>query len=90
MLASLNLMGLRDIHRMNGLKTVLSTVINIIAFAYFSLPGPGRVAPGGADVGWNIAGGYLGAHWAMRVDQHKIRSFVTAIGLVVSLWLFLK
>ncbi len=90
MLASLSLMGLRDIHRMNGLKTVLSTVINIIAFAYFAYQGLvvwhlAALMSAGA-----IAGGYLGAHWAMRVDQHKIRSFVTAIGLLVSLWLFLK
>src|SRR5512135_2594773 len=32
MLGSLSVMGLRDIHRMNGLKTLLSTLINIVAF----------------------------------------------------------
>ncbi len=39
MLASLSLMGMSDIHRMNGIKTILGTLINIIAFIYFAVRG---------------------------------------------------
>lgn len=90
MLASLSLMGLRDLHRMNGLKTLLGTLINIIAFIFFVAKGL---------VVWRLAvlmaagailGGWAGARIAKRVSQEWLRLFVIAVGLVVSVWLFLK
>lgn len=90
MLGSLSVMGLRDIHRMNGLKTILGTMINVIAFFFFALKGL---------VVWHLAilmtigaiiGGYAGARTAKRVDQKYIRAFVIFVGLCVSVWLFLK
>lgn len=90
MLASLSVMGFRDIHRMNALKTILATLINLIAFFFFALRGL---------VVWHIAilmtvgtiiGGYGGARLARRVDQNLLRAFVVTVGLVVSAWLFYK
>jgi len=90
MLGSLSVMGLRDIHRMNGLKTVLGTLINVIAFAFFALKGL---------VVWNlallmavgaIAGGWIGARTARRMDQRWLRAFIIAVGVVVSVWLFAR
>ncbi|MCX7838339.1 MAG: sulfite exporter TauE/SafE family protein [Anaerolineae bacterium] len=90
MLGSLSVMGLRDIHRMNALKTLLGTMINVIAFIFFALKGL---------VVWNLAlwmtlgaviGGYVGARTAKRVDQRYIRAFVIAVGLFVSAWLFVR
>jgi uncharacterized membrane protein YfcA len=90
MLASLSLMGLRDIHRMNGLKTLLGTMINIIAFTFFAIKGlvvwhlaaPMAVAA--------VAGGWSAARTAKRIDQRWLRAFVIAVGLGVSGWLFLR
>ncbi|MEW5719371.1 MAG: sulfite exporter TauE/SafE family protein [Chloroflexota bacterium] len=90
MLGSLSVMGLRDIHRMNGLKTILGTMINAIAFFFFAIKGL---------VVWHLAilmtigtiiGGYVGARTAKRADQRFIRAFVIAVGLFVSVWLFAK
>ena len=90
MLASLGLMGLRDIHQMNALKTLLSSLINGIALLYFAVKGL---------VVWHIAllmaagavcGGYWGARIAKRIDQNYLRFFIMAVGLVVSAWLFAK
>jgi hypothetical protein len=90
MLGSLSVMGLRDIHRMNGLKTILGTFINVIAFIFFALKGL---------VVWHLAilmaigaiiGGYFGARAAKRVDPNYIRAFVILVGLVVSVWLLVK
>lgn len=90
MLGSLSVMGLRDIHRMNALKTLLGTLINVIAFVFFALKG---------IVVWHLAlwmtigaiiGGYAGARTAKRVDQRYIRAFVIVVGLVVSVWLFAR
>ncbi len=90
MLASLSLMGLRDIHRMNAIKTVLATVINGTALVYFILrhlvywPLAILMACG------CIVGGYLGAHYAKSVDQKVLRLFIVVVGLLVSLWLFIR
>lgn len=90
MLGSLSIMGLRDIHRMNGLKTILGTVINVIGFVFFALKGL---------VVWNLAilmaigaiiGGYVGARTAKRMEPRYIRAFVIVVGLSVSVWLFVK
>ena len=44
MLGSFSVIGLRDIHRMNGLKTVLGTLINVVAFVFFAARGSRGVA----------------------------------------------
>jgi len=90
MLASLSLMGLRDIHRMNGLKTILGTLINVIAFVFFAVKGL-VVWPLAALMAVGaVTGGWVGARTALRVNQRWIRLVVIAVGLVVSAWLFLK
>ncbi len=90
MLASLGVMGLRDIHRMNALKTILSFLINGMALIYFILKGL---------IVWPIAllmaagailGGYGGARLAKRVDQGHLRIFIVCVGLAVSAWLFFR
>jgi uncharacterized membrane protein YfcA len=90
MLASLSLMGLRDIHRMNALKTSLAFVINGIALLSFAIAG---------IVDWPLAilmgiggllGGYFGARYAKRVPQKYLRAFVVIMGLVASAYLFAR
>jgi uncharacterized membrane protein YfcA len=90
MLGSLSVMGLRDIHRMNGLKTVLGTLINVVAFAFLAAQGlvlwrvAALMAPGA------IVGGWFGARGAKRVNQGRLRAFIVAVGFVVSGWLLLR
>jgi uncharacterized membrane protein YfcA len=90
MLASLGVMGLRDIHRMNAIKTILSFLINGMALIYFIAKGL---------IVWPIAllmaagailGGYVGARLAKRINQRHLRLFIIAVGLFVSTWLFLR
>ena len=90
MLGSLSVMGLRDIHRMNGLKTVLGTLINVIAFIFFAVKGLVVWHLAALMAAGAIAGGWVSARTAKRVDQRVLRAFVIAVGLVVSAWLFLR
>ena len=90
MLASLGLMGLTDIHRMNALKTFLSSLINGTALIYFAIKKlvvwpVALLMAGGA-----ILGGYAGARLAKRVDQKQLQMFIVLVGLAVSVWLFYK
>jgi len=90
MLASLGLMGLRDIHRMNALKTILGALINVIAFVFFAAKGLVVWPLAALMASGAIAGGYVGARTAMRVDPRWVGRFVIAVGLAVSVWLFVS
>ncbi len=90
MLGSFSIMGMRDIHKMNGLKTIIATFINVIAFIYFAIRGlvdwPVAVVMGLGT----IAGGFGGARLARQIDQRVLRTFIILVGLGVSVWLYLK
>jgi hypothetical protein len=90
MLGSLSVMGLRDIHRMNALKTVLGTLINVIAFVFFAIEGlvVWRLAIPMALA--SVAGGWIGARSAKRVNQTWLRRFIVVVGLAVSVWLLVR
>jgi len=90
MLASLSLMGLRDIHQMNALKTFLSSAANGIALAYFIAKGLVVWPIAGLMAAGTVIGGYWGARTAKRVEQRYLRLFIVVVGLLVSVWLFLK
>ena len=90
MLAALGLIGLTDLHQMNGLKNVLAVCINGVAAIYFALA---------AAVVWrdvaimmlgSIAGGFLGAKVARRLGRTFVRRAVVAIGLIMAVALLLK
>lgn len=81
MLAALGLMGLTNIHQMNGLKNWGGGVMNLVAVLIFSLSGV---------VNWPLAlamavgagfGGIGGSLLAQRVGQAWVRRAIVAIGL---------
>lgn len=90
MLAALGLIGLTDLHQMNGLKNLLAICINGIAAVYFALNGSVRWTDGAIMAVASIAGGYTGARLAKRLGRKFIRGAVVAIGLVMSIALWLK
>lgn len=80
MLAGFTLLGLTGIHVMNALKVVLGALINGVAVGTFVLAGAVDWGSAPVMVLAAIAGGYLGAHAARRVDPAKVRWFVVALG----------
>jgi hypothetical protein len=89
MLAALGFMGLRNIHRMNGLKNWGGLCMNAVAAAMFAFSGLVSWSVALAMAAGAIAGGYLGSRTAQRVPQDLVRGAVVAIGLVSGLLLFL-
>ena len=84
MLAALGLIGMTDLHQMNGLKNLLAICINGVAAADF-------IARGAVDwpvalimIAGAIAGGYAGAGFARRIGKEKARAAVVVIGLLVA------
>lgn len=90
MLAALGLIGLSDIHQMNGLKNVLAVGINGIAAIYFALSGAVIWRDALILTIGTVAGGFLGARLAQRLGRKFVRRFVVGVGVVMSIALLLK
>lgn len=90
MLGALGLMGLTDIHQMNGLKNWAAVCFNGVAAGMFI---------GSGLVNWPVAlvmaagaaiGGWSASRIAQRVARAHVRATVGVVGLVASAWLFLR
>ncbi|HVC46198.1 MAG TPA: sulfite exporter TauE/SafE family protein [Terracidiphilus sp.] len=86
----ISLFGYDDLHEINALKVVSSTMANGIAFAIFVVNG---------QVVWRYCllamvtcgiGGYASASLARRVPQPALRGFVIAVGIFMTVWFFWK
>jgi uncharacterized protein len=89
MLAALGLMGLANIHRMNGLKNWGGLCMNAVAAAMFAFSSLVNWPVALAMAGGAIVGGYVGSRSAQRIPQELVRGAVVAIGLISGLLLFL-
>ncbi len=90
MLASLGFIGLSNIHEMNTLKTVLGSLINLVAAAWFICAGLIDWPRAGVMTVGAIAGYYLGSHYSQRIPQKRVRQLITLIGFTISAWTFYK
>jgi hypothetical protein len=90
MLAALALTGLSDIHEMNGLKTLLASLINGVAVGTFALSGVVAWPQAALMVAGAIAGGYGGAWYAQRVDPRWVRRLVILTGAAMTAYFFWK
>lgn len=84
MLASLAFIGLTNIHEMNTLKTVLGSLINLVAAVWFVVSGLVNWPKAGVMTVGALAGYFLGAHYSLRIPQARVRQIITAIGFVLS------
>ena len=84
----LSLFGYQDIHEINALKVVSTTMANGIAFGIFVVNG---------QVIWRFCllamvssaiGGYTSASMARKVPQQILRGFVVFLGLFMAAWFF--
>jgi hypothetical protein len=89
MLAALGLLGLTDIHQMNGLKNFFAVCINIVAALYFILWGPVDWSSAVVMAAGSIAGGLGGAGLARKLGRPFVRRVVIIIGLAMALSLLL-
>lgn len=90
MLAALGVLGLTDIHQMNGLKNFFALCINGVAAIYFVYAGmvfwpDVLVMAVGA-----IAGGYGSAGIARRIGRQRVRQIVVCLGFAMAVSLFVK
>lgn len=84
----LSLFGCQNLHEINALKVVTTTLANGVAFLLFVLNG---------QVIWHYCllamvasavGGYSSARFARRVPQQILRGVVVGVGLTMAAWFF--
>jgi len=90
MLAALGLIGLTDLHQMNGLKNLLAICINGLAAIYFAASGAVIWRDALLMAVAAVLGGFAGAKLAHRLGRRFVRGAVVAIGLAMTVVLFLK
>lgn len=89
MLAMLQIMGFKNIHQMNALKTILGSTINAVAVIIFIFSGRVVWDVAGVMIIGAISGGYIGAHLSLGVSPAKIRILISIIGFAMSAYFFL-
>jgi len=89
-LALLALIGVKNIHVMNGMKTLIVSVANAVALVTFIVaraifwPHAVLMAVGAA------AGGYGGAHYAQKMPPRRVRQAVILVGAAMSAYFFIR
>lgn len=84
MLANLGLVGLTDIHQMNGLKNVFAFIINFIAAVYFAYAGLVHWPESLVMMAGAIIGGYSSVGVARKLGREFARRAVIAIGILLA------
>jgi uncharacterized protein len=84
MLAVWSLAGIRDIHAMNGGRTLLGGVMNAAAVVCFIIAGKVWWAHTLVMLVAAVAGGYTGARFARRMNPAWIRGIVILISVAVT------
>jgi uncharacterized membrane protein YfcA len=90
MLAALAMMGLSDIHAMNGLKSLLGAAINGSAVVIFIWNGVVEWKLAGMMAAAGCLGAFLAAHYGRRLPRSWVRGFVIAIGFGLAAYYFYR
>lgn len=90
MLAAWSLLGLLDIHAMNGLRTVLATLLNGVALLLFVLSDSVAWRPGVVVMGAATVAGYAGAAAARKLPPARARKLVLVIAWLMTAYFFVR
>jgi len=88
MWATLGFIGMSNIYEMNTLKTILGSLINVMAALWFIGAGLIDWPRAGVMTVGAVAGYYLGSHYSQQIPQARVRQLITAIGFLISGWTF--
>jgi hypothetical protein len=88
MLGMLAALGMRDIHAMGAIRTLLAAAVNAAAVVTFILAGAVLWRHCAVMVAGALLGGWFGARYAQKADPRKVRLFVIGIGFAMSAYFF--
>jgi uncharacterized membrane protein YfcA len=88
MLAALGVIGVGHIHEMNTLKTILGSLINMVAAVWFIFARLIDWPKAGVMIAGAVLGYFLGSHFSQRIPHKRVRQCVTLVGLALSVVTF--
>jgi uncharacterized membrane protein YfcA len=88
-LAMLALMGMRDIHAMGAIRTLLAVAINAAAVVTFIVAHAVLWPVCIVMIAGSLFGGWFGAHYAQRADPKKVRGLVIGAGVAMTAYFFI-
>ena len=89
-LAMLALLGMDEIHTMNALKALLTTVSNGVALVLFVVSHAVYWPETILMIVASMLGGYFGAHFAQKTKPEYVRAIVIVIGFTLSVYYFAR
>ncbi|MFZ3218249.1 MAG: sulfite exporter TauE/SafE family protein [Candidatus Acidiferrales bacterium] len=89
-LSLLALLGLEDIHTMNGVKTLLVSVVNGVALVTFMIAKIIVWPQAMLMVAGSLIGGYGGAYYAQKMNPQHVRWVVITVGFCMSFYFFIR
>jgi uncharacterized membrane protein YfcA len=89
-LAMLALLGMDQIHTMNALKALLTTVSNGVALLLFIVSHAVYWPETILMIVGSTVGGYFGAHFAQKTHPENVRRIVIAIGFILAGYFFAR
>jgi uncharacterized protein len=87
-LGMLAALGMRDIHAMGAIRTLLAVAINAAAVITFIIAGAVLWPQCLVMIAGSLAGGWFGAHYAQKADPAKMRYVVIGVGVVMTTYFF--
>lgn len=90
MLAALGMMVEGDIHEMNSLKVLMSSLINGVASVYFIANGSVHWPEALLLASGAFLGGFTGPIMARRVGARVVRGFVTSVGFAIGIYFLVR
>ncbi len=88
LLGMLAALGMRDMHAMGAIRTLLSVVINAAAVLTFIVARAVFWPQCLVMIAGAVTGGWFGAHYAQKADPQKVRRVVIAIGVAMTAYYF--
>lgn len=90
MLATLTLLGLTNMHVMNGIKMFLNAFINGVAVVTFVYYGAVVWPQALLMMVGSVIGGYGAAHYARQIEPLLVRRFAIVVGFVMTFIFFVR
>jgi uncharacterized membrane protein YfcA len=87
-LGMLAMLGMRDIHAMGAIRTLLAAAINAAAVVTFVVAHAVLWPQCMVMIAGSLAGGWFGAHYAQQADPRKVRGAVIGVGVAMTAYFF--
>jgi uncharacterized membrane protein YfcA len=79
-----------DVHASKGLRTLSTTVVNVLVVILFAVKGALDYTAGLPMLVAAVLGGYAGAHWVTRLKEDTVRRVILIYAWLLTGWFFVR